>query len=64
MGCEATECGGLGLCANHLNEWLRSPERRGLPDHFGDAQWDAALESFILRKTSEVAQAARVTANA
>jgi hypothetical protein len=49
-GCEAADRLGFGLCAQHLDEWLRSPERRMLPFGHSDDQWHDALEQYITRK--------------
>jgi hypothetical protein len=51
-GCEC--CGGeaegmFGLCSGHLDQWLRSPERRAVPDLSNYGAWTAALERFIKR---------------
>ena len=49
--CQATDAAGaaFGLCQRHLDEWLRSPERRAVHDPQNYEAWTAGLEAFIRR---------------
>ena len=44
----------FGLCSAHLDEWMRSPERRAVPDVTDYAAWTEGLERFIKRVRSRV----------
>ena len=51
LGCEAcpdTEGTGLGLCSRHLDQWLRSVERRKVTG-MSDEKWNEAMEAFVER---------------
>ena len=51
--CSGNGAHGLSLCERHLDEWLRSPERRRLVNVNWDDEYQEALDRFVERKTGK-----------